>query len=209
MSSVTILGGGGHGSDVLAVIEALAGGSRFDHVLVADDQFARRERFEDRSVELVDGLANALDRCPRFVSGIGDPSLRRLTCEKVGASGLAVDVLVHRSADIGAGFRAGAGSVVFGQVWVSPRVQMGMHVHVSYGTTIGHDSLIGDFTGVMPGCGIAGDVDIGTGVMVGAGAMILQGLRLGDGAVIGAGAVVTKNVAPGATVVGVPARQVG
>jgi UDP-2-acetamido-3-amino-2,3-dideoxy-glucuronate N-acetyltransferase len=41
---------------------------------------------------------------------------------------------------------------------------------------------------------------------IGSGAVILAGIEIGEGALIGAGAVVTKNVAPGATVVGVPAR---
>ena len=41
---------------------------------------------------------------------------------------------------------------------------------------------------------------------IGSGATILCGVEIGEGALIGAGAVVTKNVAPGATVVGNPAR---
>jgi acetyltransferase-like isoleucine patch superfamily enzyme len=41
---------------------------------------------------------------------------------------------------------------------------------------------------------------------IGSGATILCGVRIGAGALVGAGAVVTKDVAPGATVVGNPAR---
>jgi UDP-2-acetamido-3-amino-2,3-dideoxy-glucuronate N-acetyltransferase len=44
------------------------------------------------------------------------------------------------------------------------------------------------------------------GASVGSGATILGGVRVGRGATIGAGAVVTKDVAPGETVVGNPAR---
>jgi len=47
---------------------------------------------------------------------------------------------------------------------------------------------------------------IRTRVSIGSGAVILCGLEIGAGAMIGAGAVVTKNVEPGAVVVGVPAR---
>jgi len=43
-------------------------------------------------------------------------------------------------------------------------------------------------------------------VAIGSGATIMCGLRIGRGAVIGAGAVVTRDVAPGTTVVGNPAR---
>jgi acetyltransferase-like isoleucine patch superfamily enzyme len=43
-------------------------------------------------------------------------------------------------------------------------------------------------------------------VSIGSGAVIMGGIRIGQGAMIGAGAVVTKDVAPGTVVAGVPAR---
>ena len=45
------------------------------------------------------------------------------------------------------------------------------------------------------------------GVSIGANATILPGIRLGRGCVVGAGAVVTKDVPPGITVVGNPAKE--
>jgi UDP-2-acetamido-3-amino-2,3-dideoxy-glucuronate N-acetyltransferase len=44
------------------------------------------------------------------------------------------------------------------------------------------------------------------GASIGSGAVILCGLTIGEGALVGAGAVVTKDVAPGEVVAGVPAR---
>ena len=50
--------------------------------------------------------------------------------------------------------------------------------------------------------------EIGDGVIINAGAKILGPIRVGNGARIGANAVVVKDVPPGCTVVGVPARIV-
>lgn len=44
------------------------------------------------------------------------------------------------------------------------------------------------------------------GASLGSGAVIMGGVRIGERALVGAGAVVTRDVAPGETVVGVPAR---
>jgi len=44
------------------------------------------------------------------------------------------------------------------------------------------------------------------GASIGSGAIIMAGVRVGSGALVGAGAVVTKDVPPGETVAGVPAR---
>jgi acetyltransferase-like isoleucine patch superfamily enzyme len=46
------------------------------------------------------------------------------------------------------------------------------------------------------------------GARVGGGAVICPGVEIGEEAFVGAGAVVTKDVAPGAVVVGNPARAV-
>ncbi|MGZ4314279.1 MAG: acyltransferase [Gaiellaceae bacterium] len=47
---------------------------------------------------------------------------------------------------------------------------------------------------------------VGRGASIGSGAVILCGIRIGAEALIGAGAVVTRDVADGEVVVGVPAR---
>jgi UDP-2-acetamido-3-amino-2,3-dideoxy-glucuronate N-acetyltransferase len=52
-------------------------------------------------------------------------------------------------------------------------------------------------------------VRVASGASIGSGALVLGGVQIGEGALVGAGAVVTRDVAPGATVAGVPARARG
>ena len=51
-------------------------------------------------------------------------------------------------------------------------------------------------------------VRIGRNVWIGGGAIVVPGVTIGDDVSIGAGALVTRDVAPGATVVGNPGRPV-
>lgn len=52
-------------------------------------------------------------------------------------------------------------------------------------------------------------ITIGCNVWIGGHAVILPGVTIGEDAIVGAGSVVTKDVAPGTTVVGNPARPIG
>jgi UDP-2-acetamido-3-amino-2,3-dideoxy-glucuronate N-acetyltransferase len=49
-------------------------------------------------------------------------------------------------------------------------------------------------------------IEVREGASIGSGAVILGGVTIGAGALVGAGAVVTRDVAAGETVTGVPAR---
>ena len=54
-----------------------------------------------------------------------------------------------------------------------------------------------------------GPITIGSSVFIGQGAIVMGGVTIGDGATVGAHAIVTRDVAPGQTVVGIPARPLG
>jgi acetyltransferase-like isoleucine patch superfamily enzyme len=58
----------------------------------------------------------------------------------------------------------------------------------------------------MPGAVIAGEVMIEDFASIGSNATVLPRLKIAKGAIVGAGAVVTKDIPPGMTVVGNPAR---
>lgn len=60
--------------------------------------------------------------------------------------------------------------------------------------------------GITLGTRTGGFPEIGDGVVVGCGARVLGPIVLGTGARVGANAVVLQSVAPGQTVVGIPAR---
>jgi acetyltransferase-like isoleucine patch superfamily enzyme len=77
---------------------------------------------------------------------------------------------------------------------------------INRGVTIGHDTVIGAFSRLMPGCNVAGLVRVGYGATIGLGANVLPKLEIGARAFIAAGAVVTRDVPADHLAVGVPAR---
>ncbi len=105
----------------------------------------------------------------------------------------------------------GEGAIISPFVTITSNIKIGRSFHCNISSYVEHDCIIGDFVTFAPGVRCNGNVHIDDYAYIGTGAIIRQGtpdnpLRIGKGAVIGMGAVVTKDVAPGVTVVGNPAR---
>jgi sugar O-acyltransferase (sialic acid O-acetyltransferase NeuD family) len=105
----------------------------------------------------------------------------------------------------------GEGAVLCPFVTITSNIRIGKHFHANLNSYVEHDCVIGDFVTFAPGVHCNGNVHIEDHAYIGTGAILRQGkpgepLVIGRGAVVGMGAVVTKNVAPGTTVIGNPAR---
>jgi len=103
---------------------------------------------------------------------------------------------------------------------IHPGAQIGRNFFIDHGfTVIGETAEIGDnvtiyqnvtLGGTNPSDGVPGKrhPTICDDVVIGSGAQVLGPITVGKGAKIGANSVVTKDVAEGATMVGIPAKAV-
>jgi serine O-acetyltransferase len=99
---------------------------------------------------------------------------------------------------------------------IHPGATIGRRVFIDHGmgVVIGETAEIGDDTTLYHGVTLGGTSwnkgkrhpTLGRSVVVGAGAKLLGPIVVGDGAKVGSNAVVVKDVPPGATAVGIPAK---
>lgn len=147
----------------------------------------------------------------KFVAiAIADSALREKIDKKLEADGIRQISVVGANTFV-RGASLGEGAVLSLFVDITNNVKTGRCFHANSYSYIGHDCIIGDYVTLAPRVSCNGNVVIEDHVYIGTGAIIKQGtpdkpLVIGKGSVVGMGAVVTKNVPPGAVVVGNPAR---
>lgn len=114
--------------------------------------------------------------------------------------------VIHPSAYIGDGSSVGYGSVICHNSLITTNIKLGNFTQLNLTTTIGHDTICGDYFTTAPQVAIAGNNRIGERVYFGINSSTIQKVNIVSGATIGAGACVVKSINAAGIYVGVPAK---
>ena len=150
-----------------------------------------------------------------FAIGIGAPHIRKKVVGKY--PHLTYPNIIHPSATFGLyqeeAIQKSQGNIIQAGVRFTNNISCGSFCLFNLNATVAHDVIIGDYVSVMADVNVSGNVHIMENVYLGVNASILHGdneskMLVDTGSVVGAGAVVTKDVAAGTTVVGIPAKPI-
>lgn len=208
MSDVVIVGTGGHGREMLDVIEALvAAGQPWRMRGFIDDDDARTGS-SVRGHRVLGSLEWLLEQREgwQVIIGIGSNAIRARIATRLRAAGASSPVLVHPGASLTPHVELGAGVVICAGAVVTSSVRIGDYSFLNVAASVSHDCELGSFVAVQPGSRLAGSVRVADGGDIGIGASVLQNRSVGEWAVVGGGAVVVDDVPANAVAVGVPAR---
>ncbi len=195
---LAILGASGHGK----VVADIALQSGWEEVCFYDDAYPGCDMVEQWPVA---GTFEALLRDLACFDGvavaIGDNRVRDARLETLLEYGGNLVTLIHPRAIVSPFATLAPGCVVVAGAVINAFALVARGCIINTAATVGHDCRLARGVHVASGAG-----SVGRFTWVGVGAAVRQGVCLGEGVTIGAGAAVVRDVADGATMVGVPAR---
>lgn len=200
-----IIGAGGFARETLTIYEDL-GKLNFVNGFVEENTTRAGEFLNGKQIyDFPYLLSTESSEKNNLIIAIGSNARNKIV-KKLENLNFSYDTVIHPSAIIHKTIELGFGCIITAGVILTTNIKIGNHVILNLSVSIGHDSIISDYTTVSPGARISGNVKVGSHVFIGNNASINEGLRIGSGAVIGAGAVVTDDVPDLALVIGVPGK---
>ena len=143
-----------------------------------------------------------------FTCSIGDVKTKIAICESLKSKGAKFITLIHNNSSIGLNTKVGEGSIIDEGVHIDPDVTIGEQCLLQTQAIIGHDSIIEDYVRIDTHCSLVGGTIVKRGACIYTHAMINHNVVIGEDAVVGACSFVIKNVKPGVSVFGVPAKPI-
>lgn len=141
------------------------------------------------------------------VVAIGENAPRVAVATALKEKGLNLVSAIHPLASISHTASLGEHLIIGARTTICVHASVGAHCVLSAGSILEHDNRLGVGVFLHPAVRLAGTVTIDDGATLGIGACVIPGRRVGREARVEPGAVVIRDVAPGATVGGVPARE--
>jgi sugar O-acyltransferase (sialic acid O-acetyltransferase NeuD family) len=205
---VVIVGAGGHGKVVLDILRAMDQ-HRIAGFLDADATLAGNVIGGAKVLGHVNLLPKLrMQKIRGAIIAIGDNRVRASYAKLVLDAKLELINAIHPAATVSPTATLGKNVVVAARATVCTEAKVGDSVIANTGCIIDHECEVGPAAHICPGALLAGRARVGAGAFVGLGARILPCLSVGEFAVVGAGTTVLRDVLPGTTVVGTPARVI-
>ena len=208
MKHLIIRGAGGLGRQMYAWAKECPGyNEEYDIKGFLDDNKNALNGFKGYS-EVIDGIFTyKICEGDVFVLAIGDNENRKKCISYIKEKGGSFLTLVHPAAYVYCKENLGEGCFVTPLASIGVDVKVGPYSIIQGGAMIGHDAVIGSNVRIDCNVVCVGGIHIGNDVCIHTGAVINHGVTVGDGSTVGAMSFVIRNVKPGTTVFGCPAKK--
>ncbi|TYP97354.1 sugar O-acyltransferase (sialic acid O-acetyltransferase NeuD family) [Tenacibaculum adriaticum] len=195
MKKIAIIGAGGLGREILGIIECINSINKvWDFIGFYDDNASSKSVNGHSVIGNIDSL-NFTKENVHVIIGIGNPSIKEKIKEKITNPKIIFPNLIHPSAVIYSfeNVKLGKEGVVIGANCVlTVNISIGNYVYLNTSSVISHDTIIGDYSMIMPTVSISTGAKIGKRVYLGNGVKIDSPIEIEDDTIIKAGSILSS-----------------
>jgi sugar O-acyltransferase (sialic acid O-acetyltransferase NeuD family) len=195
MTSLLLIGGGGHCRSCIEVIETHSG---YDIAGIVLPDFIHNEPVLGYPLVGTDGqLEKLLCKTPVALVTVGqisspDTRIRLFTLLK--ELNAELPTIIASTAYCSRHASVGHGTIVMHSALINAAADIGENCIINSQALLEHDVRIESHCHIATGARLNGGVQIGMGCFIGSGAVIREGVSIGSRSIIGAGQVVLKDV---------------
>lgn len=210
MKKLVLYGAGGFGRETAAIVEEInIVNATYELIGFIDDGTKLNKGDYINGYPLLGGKEWILEHKDDVycTCTIGNAKTKAAIQRRLTKQGVKFETIIATGSRICNYSEIGHGCVLYRNVGISVNCKIGDGVLINSGCSIGHDTVIGDYTTIMPSTGISGGCIIGEEVSIGGHAFIVPGRKVGNYATVAAGSIVFTNVKEGTVVLGNPAKR--
>ena len=193
MSSLILIGGGGHCKSVIEVAESA--GYKILGVLDMPEEVGKQV-LDYKVIGTDDDIPQYVDKA-EFVVTVGfikNPAIRIKLYNKVKEAGGILATIIASTAHVSKYATLGEGTVVMHQAVVNAGANIGVNSIINTFVNIEHDAQIGVQCHISTGTMVNGDCKVGDRCFIGSQSVLANGIEIGDDIIVGAGSFVRKNI---------------
>lgn len=144
----------------------------------------------------------------KIIIAIADPSHRNRIVRSLPKNTQYYTYIDKNAHIMDSSVQIGEGSIICAGVILTRNIKIGKHSHLNLLSTIGHDTIVGDYFTTAPGAKISGNCKIGNRVYFGTNSSAREKLEICDDVIIGLNSGVVKSIYESGTYVGLPVNKI-
>lgn len=195
MKDILIIGAGGIGRETAWIIEEINEVKPTWNLLGYIDENSEMHGKELNGYKVLGGLEvlEKLEEKPYVVVAIANCSVKKSIVTKLGEK-YNFATIIYPTVKVSKFIQIGQGTIIYPGVILTVNTKIGNHVLISGNCTIGHDTVIGDYSSVLWGSNFSGYDTVGESCFIGVGTKVIQGININKENKISAGITVLEDV---------------
>jgi sugar O-acyltransferase (sialic acid O-acetyltransferase NeuD family) len=197
MKSVIIIGAGGHSAELDDYFQyARKKDPDFNLVIEGfiDDNPLSYKNYQFTAPYLGQISTHEIRKDCHYIIGIANLLYRRPIIEKFLSAGALFTNFIHPDTYISPSSKIGIGVVIAPGVNVGPMVSIGDFTLINSRSSMGHDTIVGEYNFICPNVCFSGFTVVGDENLFGINSVTIPGVTIGNNNKIAAGMVLDKNV---------------